>query len=219
MLFPQALHPLIVVGTTIAFLHIAVSLTLYVTPDSHAEKYAKERGITYEYLAEGKTVQLDVVGEDGNPLDEEDYSIRWYENGERLSASGGSIGVDADTQALTYEIALGEELAFQYQTPAAQTVELTGTVTALECQLQPLPQVTLTGAVTDAEGEPLPQASVTISQSAGIYEKTQRENLPGEQRWELFHPVARSRNHCHRRNGRLLHPQPHRFAVGRGGHL
>lgn len=153
-------------------------LTLYVTPDSHAEKYAKERGITYEYLAEGKTVRLDVVDEDGNPLDEEDYSIRWYENGERLSASGGSIGVDADTQALTYEIALGEELAFQYQTPAAQTVELTGTVTALECQLQPLPQVTLTGAVTDAEGEPLPQASVTISQSAGIYEKTQRENLP-----------------------------------------
>lgn len=155
-------------------------LTLYVTPDSHAEKYAKERGITYEYLAEGKTVRLDVVGEDGNPLDEEDYSIRWYENGERLSASGGSIGVDADTQALTYEIALGEELAFQYQTPAAQTVELTGTVTALECQLQPLPQVTLTGAVTDAEGEPLPQASVTISQSAGIYEKTQQENLPVE---------------------------------------
>src|SRR5699024_11253343 len=27
-------------------------LTLYVTPDSHAEKYAKERRITYEYLAE-----------------------------------------------------------------------------------------------------------------------------------------------------------------------
>lgn len=155
-------------------------LTLYVTPDSHAEKYAKERGITYEYLAEGKTVWLDVVGEDGNPLDEEDYSIRWYENGERLNASGGSIGVDADTQALTYEVALGEELAFQYQTPAAQTVELTGTVTTLECQLQPLPQVTLTGAVTDAEGEPLKQASVTISQSAGIYEKTQQENLPVE---------------------------------------
>lgn len=153
-------------------------LTLYVTPDSHAEKYAKERGITYEYLAEGKTVRLDVVDEDGNPLDEEDYSIRWYENGERLSASGGSIGVDGDTQALTYEVSLGEELAFQYQTPAAQTVELTGTVTTLECQLQPLPQVTLTGAVTDAEGEPLKQASVTISQSAGIYEKTQRENLP-----------------------------------------
>lgn len=153
-------------------------LTLYVTPDSHAEKYAKERGITYEYLAEGKTVRLDVVGEDGNPLDEEDYSIRWYENGERLSASGGSIGVDGDTQALTYEVALGEELAFQYQTPGVQTVELTDTVTTLECQLQPLPQVTLTGAVTDAEGEPLKQASVTISQSAGIYEKTQRENLP-----------------------------------------
>lgn len=155
-------------------------LTLYVTPDSHAEKYAKERGITYEYLAEGKTVRLDVVGEDGNPLDEEDYSIRWYENGERLSASGGSIGVDGDTQALTYEVALGEELAFQYQTPGVQTVELTDTVTTLECQLQPLPQVTLTGAVTDAEGEPLPQASVTISQSAGIYEKTQQENLPVE---------------------------------------
>ena len=153
-------------------------LTLYVTPDSHAEKYAKERRITYEYLAEGKTVRLDVVGEDGNPLDEEDYSIRWYENGERLSASGGSIGVDGDTQALTYEVALGEELAFQYQTPGVQTVELTDTVTTLECQLQPLPQVTLTGAVTDAEGEPLKQASVTISQSAGIYEKTQRENLP-----------------------------------------
>ena len=153
-------------------------LTLYVTPDSHAEKYAKERGITYEYLAEGKTVRLDVVGEDGNPLDEKDYSIRWYENGERLSASGGSIGVDADTQALTYEIALGEELAFQYQTPGVQTVELTDTVTTLECQLQPLPQVTVTGAVTDAEGKPLPGASVTISQSAGIYEKTQRENLP-----------------------------------------
>lgn len=153
-------------------------LTLYVTPDSHAEKYAKERGITYEYLAEGKTVRLDVVGEDGNPLDEKDYSIRWYENGERLSASGGSIGVDGDTQALTYEVALGEELAFQYQTPGVQTVELTDTVTTLECQLQPLPQVTLTGAVTDAEGEPLKQASVTISQSAGIYEKTQRENLP-----------------------------------------
>lgn len=153
-------------------------LTLYVTPDSHAEKYAKERGITYEYLAEGKTVRLDVVDEDGKPLDEEDYSIRWYENGERLNASGGSIGVDAETQALTYEVALGEELAFQYQTPGAQTVELTDTVTTLECQLQPLPQVTLTGAVTDAEGEPLPQASVTISQSAGIYEKTQRENLP-----------------------------------------
>lgn len=155
-------------------------LTLYVTPDSHAEKYAKERRITYEYLAEGKTVRLDVVDEDGNPLDEEDYSIRWYENGERLSASGGSIGVDGDTQALTYEVSLGEELAFQYQTPAAQTVELTDTVTTLECQLQPLPQVTLTGAVTDAEGEPLKQASVTISQSAGIYEKTQRENLPVE---------------------------------------
>lgn len=153
-------------------------LTLYVTPDSHAEKYAKERRITYEYLAEGKTVRLDVVGEDGNPLDEEDYSIRWYENGERLSASGGSIGVDGDTQALTYEVSLGEELAFQYQTPAAQTVELTDTVTTLECQLQPLPQVTVTGAVTDAEGKPLPGASVTISQSAGIYEKTQRENLP-----------------------------------------
>lgn len=153
-------------------------LTLYVTPDSHAEKYAKERGITYEYLAEGKTVRLDVVDEDGNPLDEEDYSIRWYENGERLSASGGSIGVDGDTQALTYEVALGEELAFQYQTPGVQTVELTDTVTTLECQLQPLPQVTVTGAVTDAEGKPLPGASVTISQSAGIYEKTQRENLP-----------------------------------------
>lgn len=155
-------------------------LTLYVTPDSHAEKYAKERGITYEYLAEGKTVWLDVVGEDGNPLDEEDYSIRWYENGERLSASGGSIGVDGDTQALTYEVALGEELAFQYQTPGAQTVELTDTVTTLECQLQPLPQVTVIGAVTDAEGKLLPGASVTISQSAGIYEKTQQENLPVE---------------------------------------
>lgn len=155
-------------------------LTLYVTPDSHAEKYAKERGITYEYLAEGKTVWLDVVGEDGNPLDEEDYSIRWYENGERLNASGGSIGVDAETQALTYEVALGEELAFQYQTPGAQTVELTDTVTTLECQLQPLPQVTVIGAVTDAEGKLLPGASVTISQSAGIYEKTQQENLPVE---------------------------------------
>lgn len=153
-------------------------LTLYVTPGSHAETYAKERGITYEYLAEGKTVRLDVVDEDGKPLDEVDYSIRWYENGERLSASGGSIGVDGDTQALTYEVALGEELAFQYQTPGVQTVELTDTVTTLECQLQPLPQVTVTGAVTDAEGEPLKQASVTISQSAGIYEKTQRENLP-----------------------------------------
>lgn len=153
-------------------------LTLYVTPGSHAETYAKERGITYEYLAEGKTVRLDVVDEDGKPLDEVDYSIRWYENGERLNASGGSIGVDAETQALTYEVALGEELAFQYQTPGAQTVELTDTVTTLECQLQPLPQVTVTGAVTDAEGKPLPGASVTISQSAGIYEKTQRENLP-----------------------------------------
>ncbi|MFR8067050.1 MAG: leucine-rich repeat protein [Acutalibacter sp.] len=153
-------------------------LTLYVTPGSHAETYAKERGITYEYLAEGKTVRLDVVDEDGKPLDEVDYSIRWYENGERLSASGGSIGVDGDTQALTYEVALGEELAFQYQTPGVQTVELTDTVTTLECQLQPLPQVTVTGAVTDAEGKPLPGASVTISQSAGIYEKTQRENLP-----------------------------------------
>lgn len=153
-------------------------LTLYVTPGSHAETYAKERGITYEYLAEGKTVRLDVVDEDGKPLDEEDYSIRWYENGERLNASGGSIGVDAETQALTYEVALGEELAFQYQTPGAQTVELTDTVTTLECQLQPLPQVTVIGAVTDAEGKLLPGASVTISQSAGIYEKTQRENLP-----------------------------------------
>lgn len=155
-------------------------LTLYVTPDSHAEKYAKERGITYEYLAEGKTVRLDVVDEDGKPLDEVDYSIRWYENGERLNASGGSIGVDAETQALTYEVALGEELAFQYQTPGAQTVELTDTVTTLECQLQPLPQVTVIGAVTDAEGKLLPGASVTISQSAGIYEKTQQENLPVE---------------------------------------
>lgn len=155
-------------------------LTLYVTPGSHAETYAKERGITYEYLAEGKTVRLDVVDEDGKPLDEEDYSIRWYENGERLNASGGSIGVDAETQALTYEVALGEELAFQYQTPGAQTVELTDTVTTLECQLQPLPQVTVIGAVTDAEGKLLPGASVTISQSAGIYEKTQQENLPVE---------------------------------------
>ncbi len=155
-------------------------LTLYVTPGSHAETYAKERGITYEYLAEGKTVRLDVVDEDGKPLDEVDYSIRWYENGERLNASGGSIGVDAETQALTYEVALGEELAFQYQTPGAQTVELTDTVTTLECQLQPLPQVTVTGAVTDAEGKLLPGASVTISQSAGIYEKTQQENLPVE---------------------------------------
>lgn len=155
-------------------------LTLYVTPDSHAETYAKERGITYEYLAEGKTVRLDVVDEDGKPLDEVDYSIRWYENGERLNASGGSIGVDAETQALTYEVALGEELAFQYQTPGAQTVELTDTVTTLECQLQPLPQVTVIGAVTDAEGKLLPGASVTISQSAGIYEKTQQENLPVE---------------------------------------
>lgn len=155
-------------------------LTLYVTPGSHAETYAKERGITYEYLAEGKTVRLDVVDEDGKPLDEVDYSIRWYENGERLNASGGSIGVDAETQALTYEVALGEELAFQYQTPGAQTVELTDTVTTLECQLQPLPQVTVIGAVTDAEGKLLPGASVTISQSAGIYEKTQQENLPVE---------------------------------------
>lgn len=155
-------------------------LTLYVTPGSHAETYAKERGITYEYLAEGKTVRLDVVDEDGKPLDEVDYSIRWHENGERLNASGGSIGVDAETQALTYEVALGEELAFQYQTPGAQTVELTDTVTTLECQLQPLPQVTVIGAVTDAEGKLLPGASVTISQSAGIYEKTQQENLPVE---------------------------------------
>ena len=69
----------------------------------------------------GKTVRLDVVDEDGKPLDEVDYSIRWYENGERLNASGGSIGVDGDTQALTYEVALGEELAFQYQTPGVQT--------------------------------------------------------------------------------------------------
>ena len=157
-----------------------VSSVVFLRPLGLADTYARERGVTYEYLAEGKTVRLDVVGEDGNPLDEEDYSIRWYENGERLSASGGSIGVDGDTQALTYEVALGEELAFQYQTPGVQTVELTDTVTTLECQLQPLPQVTLTGAVTDAEGEPLPQASVTISQSAGIYEKTQQENLPVE---------------------------------------
>lgn len=153
------------------------NVTLYVKAGSYAQQYAIDGNLRYELLAEGKRVTLDVLDSSGTPL-EKGYSVRWYENGERLSASGGSIGVDGDTQALTYEVSLGEELAFQYQTPAAQTVELTGTVTTLECQLQPLPQVTLTGAVTDAEGEPLPGASVTISQSAGIYEKTQRENLP-----------------------------------------
>ena len=153
------------------------NVTLYVKAGSYAQQYAIDGNLRYELLAEGKRVTLDVLDSSGTPL-EKGYSVRWYENGERLSASGGSIGVDGDTQALTYEVALGEELAFQYQTPGVQTVELTDTVTTLECQLQPLPQVTVTGAVTDAEGEPLPQASVTISQSAGIYEKTQRENLP-----------------------------------------
>lgn len=153
------------------------NVTLYVKAGSYAQQYAIDGNLRYELLAEGKRVTLDVLDSSGTPL-EKGYSVRWYENGERLSASGGSIGVDGDTQALTYEVALGEELAFQYQTPGVQTVELTDTVTTLECQLQPLPQVTVTGAVTDAEGKPLPGASVTISQSAGIYEKTQRENLP-----------------------------------------
>lgn len=155
------------------------NVTLYVKAGSYAQQYAIDGNLRYELLAEGKRVTLDVLDSSGTPL-EKGYSVRWYENGERLSASGGSIGVDAETQALTYEVALGEELAFQYQTPGAQTVELTDTVTTLECQLQPLPQVTVTGAVTDAEGKLLPGASVTISQSAGIYEKTQQENLPVE---------------------------------------
>lgn len=155
------------------------NVTLYVKAGSYAQQYAIDGNLRYELLAEGKRVTLDVLDSSGTPL-EKGYSVRWYENGERLSASGGSIGVDGDTQALTYEVALGEELAFQYQTPGVQTVELTDTVTTLECQLQPLPQVTVIGAVTDAEGKLLPGASVTISQSAGIYEKTQQENLPVE---------------------------------------
>ena len=127
--------------------------------------------------------------------------------------------MDGDTQALTYEVALGEELAFQYQTPGVQTVELTDTVTTLECQLQPLPQVTLTGAVTDAEGEPLKQASVTISQSAGIYEKTQRENLPvdSDGSFSIQLPVLETTVTAEMDG--YYTPQPHRSAVGRGGHL
>ena len=152
------------------------NVTLYVKAGSYAQQYAIDGNLRYELLAEGKRVTLDVLDSSGTLL-EKGYSVRWYQEN-RLIATGNSVVVDLDTQVLTYEVVLDEHMLFQYQVPAMQQVELVENITQADCQLQALPVVTLTGAVTDAEGEPLPQASVTISQSAGIYEKTQRENLP-----------------------------------------
>lgn len=152
------------------------NVTLYVKAGSYAQQYAINGNLRYELLAEGKRVTLDVLDSSGTLL-EKGYSVRWYQEN-RLIATGNSVVVDLDTQVLTYEVVLDEHMLFQYQVPAMQQVELVENITQADCQLQALPVVTLTGAVTDAEGEPLPQASVTISQSAGIYEKTQRENLP-----------------------------------------
>lgn len=154
------------------------NVTLYVKAGSYAQQYAIDGNLRYELLAEGKRVTLDVLDSSGTLL-EKGYSVRWYQEN-RLIATGNSVVVDLDTQVLTYEVVLDEHMLFQYQVPAMQQVELVENITQADCQLQALPVVTLTGAVTDAEGEPLPQASVTISQSAGIYEKTQQENLPVE---------------------------------------
>lgn len=154
------------------------NVTLYVKAGSYAQQYAIDGNLRYELLAEGKRVTLDVLDSSGTLL-EKGYSVRWYQEN-RLIATGNSVVVDLDTQVLTYEVVLDEHMLFQYQVPAMQQVELVENITQADCQLQALPVVTLTGAVTDAEGKLLPGASVTISQSAGIYEKTQQENLPVE---------------------------------------
>lgn len=129
--------------------------------------------VTFASLSKPQNVSLAVVTPDGADVTSQ-VQVTWTDAQGNYVAQGASLtGLPIGYQA-NYRIVLPQELAMQYETPAASDYTLKDGDNALACQLTDYQKLQLTGKVKDAStGLPLSGAVISASQTfGGKYSKT-----------------------------------------------
>ena len=114
-------------------------------------------------LAQGHTVTVNVTG----GSETVSYTVNWYQNGEKLQASGNSITVTDTSLPLYYEVVLNGNSVKQYSlSNGSGPVEFDETgETTIEVNLVTLKFVTVTGTVQGENQAAIEGATVTLIQN------------------------------------------------------
>ncbi len=174
----SALHSVTIYGMNVeinsgAFNGTPSSLVLYCYPDSTAEQFAKDHGITFAYIGaqtETYTLTAQVLDPEGQEV-ESGFAVHWYgEDGITAAGNGTTLSGVQTGAVYVCEAVLEDALSGQYETPQRQTVtvgEADQTVTFQLTAREVIPQITVAGQVTDQAGLPLAGAAVTLTNPEG----------------------------------------------------
>ncbi|MBR6937625.1 MAG: chitobiase/beta-hexosaminidase C-terminal domain-containing protein [Prevotella sp.] len=129
--------------------------------------------VTFASLSKPQSVSLAVVSSDGQDVTSQ-TQITWTDAQGNYVAQGASLSGLPVGYQLNYRLVLSQELAMQFDTPAAAEYTLTDGNNALTCQLQAIKKLTISGKVKDAStGLPLSGTFISASQTfGGKYSKT-----------------------------------------------
>ncbi len=129
--------------------------------------------VTFSALSTPKNVSLSVKTPDGNDVTSR-ILVTWIDaNGNYIAQSTGLSGLISG-YALSYKVALPQDLAMQYNTPEQTDYVVSDASNALTLTLVPIKQVTISGCVKDVATKiAMNGATVTASQTfGGKYSKT-----------------------------------------------
>lgn len=129
--------------------------------------------VTFASLSKPQNVSLSVLTPDGNDVTSQ-VQVTWMDAKGSYVAQGPSLSGLPVGYQVNYRMVLSQELAMQFNAPAAAEYTLKDGGNALTCQLQTITQLHLSGKVKDVStGLPLSGAIVSASQIfGGKYSKT-----------------------------------------------
>ena len=128
--------------------------------------------VAFAELAKAIDVRLKLMTPEGQDVTSLAH-VSWTDaEGNYLSQTPTVADMPEGAQ-ITYHIALLQDLATTYLSPAPSTVEVNSRSSIVNCQLSTIPAAQLSGTVTDAQtGLPLDGATITATQTFGAYTKT-----------------------------------------------
>ena len=128
--------------------------------------------VAFAELAKAIDVRLKVMTPEGQDVTSL-AQVSWTDTEGNYLSQTPTVADMPEGAQITYHIALLQDLATTYLTPATSTVEVSSQLSIVNCQLSILPSAQLSGTVTDAQtGLPLDGATITATQTFGAYTKT-----------------------------------------------
>lgn len=148
---------------------------------NNVEVKDEDVSVTFALLSKPQNVSLVVHTPDGNDVTSQ-VQVTWTDAHGKYVAQGVSLSGLPIGYKVNYRMALSQELAMQFDTPATAEYTLKDGGNALICQLQAIKKLTISGKVKDATtGLPLNGAIISASQTfGGKYSRTLNAKTDGK---------------------------------------